>query len=231
MLASMSDALRIVLTGFGPFPGVAENATARLVPAVARSARSLFPGCEFVAEVLPTEWRAAPERLTGLYATEPADLVLHFGVAEPAAGFRLERTARNERASRRDAAGELPQTACVMDECATSLTSTFPAEKIAARLESLGLPCSLSDDAGSYLCNAVLFHSLAAAQGQTEAGLTGFVHIPAGLVGDGPDDGAGGSAHQPGCALDWRMAMTGSLEIIAVCLDHIAESRAENPRR
>jgi pyroglutamyl-peptidase len=125
-------------------------------------------------------------------------------------------------AARKDAAGQLPAAACVLDRYGGQLSATFPTGRIAERLKSLGLPCTTSDNAGTYLCNELLFHSLAAAHELSAPYLAGFVHIPAGLVGHGP----GGRAHHPDCPLDWRMAVTGSLEIVSVCLDEIAEQKA-----
>jgi pyroglutamyl-peptidase len=218
---SVTTLPRIVLTGFGPFPAVADNATARLVPTVAKAARALFPGYAIVSEVLPTEWQRAPERLRSLAQSGDVALMLHFGVAESADGFRLERIAHNVQAARKDAAGELPAAACVLEQYSGKLSATFPAERIAERLNSLGLPCTTSDNAGSYLCNALLFHSLATARELPAPYLAGFVHIPEGLIGHG----LGGRGHRPDCPLDWRMAVTGSLEIVAVCLDEIAEQR------
>jgi pyroglutamyl-peptidase len=79
------------------------------------------------------------------------------------------------------------------------------------RLKAMGLPEATSDDAGSYLCNAVLYQSLglmgAGARGQG-AGIAGFVHLPSSLA----DGGKAG-------ALTFEQALAGSLEIIAVCLE------------
>ena len=61
----------VLLTGFGPFPGVPENATAVLVPRLAKAARELFPTYDFVAEILPTEWTAAPQK-AGIFSRVPA---------------------------------------------------------------------------------------------------------------------------------------------------------------
>jgi pyroglutamyl-peptidase len=58
---------------------------------------------------------------------------------------------------------------------------TIAAKSIAAGLESNGYTVSLSDDAGGYLCNAILYHSLALAEESGGTCRVGFVHIPADL--------------------------------------------------
>jgi pyroglutamyl-peptidase len=211
----------IVLTGFGPFPGVPINATEMLVPQLAQAARTLFATHETVYEILPTQWEEAPARLRRLIGASDVELVLHFGVAQDVQGFQLELVGRNLQTSLQDAVGELPKSTRVVEEGPDLLATTLPAERIAARLMGLGLPCKTSDNAGTYLCNALLYHSLSAAHATPEPHLAGFVHVPANLVGHGPR----AQNRHPDCSLDWRMALSGGLEIIAACLDHAAEQK------
>jgi pyroglutamyl-peptidase len=212
----------IVLTGFGPFPGVPVNASATLVARLAQATRTLFPTHDTLHDILPTQWEEAPARLKRLIEPRSVDLVLHFGVTQDAGGFRLELVSRNLQTSLRDTVGELPKSVRVIEEGPELLATTLPAERIAARLMKLGLPCTTSDNAGTYLCNALLYHSLSAAHGAPEPHLAGFIHIPANLVGEGPD----ALDPHPDCPLDWRTAISGSLEIIAACLEHRAEQRS-----
>lgn len=202
----------IVLTGFGPFPGVPDNATARLVPRLAKAARELFPAYGVVAEILPTEWVAAPQRLAGLLARPGTALALHFGVSKHAEGFRIELIGRNQRKATADAAGHLPAGACVIEAGPSELACTLPADRIVERLAQLGVPARTSTDAGGFLCNALLYHSLVAADALEQPHLVGFVHLPVHLPDRNP---------QPGCRLDMRGAIAGGLEIIAECLECI----------
>ncbi len=218
----MSGRPTIVLTGFGPFPGVPVNASATLVTRLANAARTRFPTHETVHDILPTEWNEVPERLRKLINLESVVLVLHFGVAQDAAGFRLELVGRNLQTSLQDTVGNLPKSVRVIEDGPDLLATTVPAERIAARLMGLGLPCTTSDNAGTYLCNALFYHSLAAAHGARDPHLAGFVHIPASLVGQGPE----AQEPHPACPLDWQMAVSGGLEIIAACLGHIAQHKA-----
>lgn len=198
-----------------------------LVPRLANAARTLFPSHDVVSEILPTEWVGAPQRMRSLLDEIEATLVLHFGVSQDAAGFELELIGRNLRTSLEDAAGALPDSECVIAAGPELLAATLPAERIMARLAGLGLPCRTSDNAGSYLCNAVLYHSLAAAHEAAEPFPTGFVHVPASLAlqeEDAPATPAGPFARP----LDWRAATAGGLEIIAACLENTAQPRPVN---
>ena len=202
----------VLLTGFGPFPGVADNATAALVPELAARARRRFPKHAFIDEVLPVEWSRAPKRLTQLLQHPATQLALHFGVSKRADGFRIELIGRNACDVRQDAAGALPTDELILSDAPATLASTFPAERIIARLERAGLPCGTSEDAGGYLCNALLYHSLSTARERAKPFIAGFIHLPASLspfAAELPEE----------ATLTWDEALAGGIEIIAACLD------------
>jgi pyroglutamyl-peptidase len=213
----------VLLTGFGPFPGVPINATMRLVPELARRAERAF-GVKITAGILPTEWAAAPAQLDLLLAASDPDLVVHFGVSARARGFEIELRARNACSPLPDAAGALPQLATIRGEGASTLAASLPAQFLATRLRRIGVPAFTSRDAGAYLCNRLLYHSLARAAGSRNRRV-GFIHIPATLARlSGPNRARGG-----GCPLSWQQAIDGGLEVLAVCLGRPALSPGARP--
>ncbi len=229
-----------LLTGFGPFPGAPRNASSMLIEALARAAPRRLPGFAVHAETLPTEWHAGPQLLaTLLERLEPA-VVLHFGVSHRARGFVVETRARNLRHDMVDACGEAPESPCVVSEGPAELPAMLPTGLIFERLRRKGLPVQLSRDAGGYLCNAILYHSLAAALhrdvetrglagdgggrgdtigariGATIGARRGFIHIPDRLVGTA----AGGGRRARVCQLGWEQAVEGGIVImeLAACV-------------
>lgn len=194
----------VLLTGFGPFPGMPDNASARLARALAMDAAKAFPAFRFAAEILPTEWGAVPQRLRALAAAVNPVLVLHFGVTRETVGFRIETRGGNACQLTSDAAGLTPRAPYLKQDGADWHSVTIPTGAIVARLIALGLPAALSDDAGGYLCNALLYHSLADTRAQSGASYgCGFIHIPADLTGP---------------PLSFDDAVRGAVEIIGVCL-------------
>lgn len=166
----------VLLTGFGPFPNVPVNASAYLARRIAREASSVLPQVRFVAEVLPTEWEKAPSLVAELHEQHRPALALHFGVAAGSQIIRLESQAVNSCRNAADAAGALPLRGNLSADGPAVRASSISIPEIAAALEAKGFSCSISDDAGGYLCNAVLYHSLAHAE--AHGGKAGFVHIP-----------------------------------------------------
>src|SRR5262245_5688572 len=212
----MQDARTTVLiTGFGPFPGVPVNATMRLVPELAQAAARRFAGVHIATGLLATQWATAPRRLEALLAEIDPDLVLHFGVSSRARGFEVEARARNACTPSPDAAGALPPGVAVRDGGPDYLAASLPVRHIVAQLRRRGIPVFVSLDAGGYLCNATLYHSLGSARDKPRRRV-GFIHIPATLG----RPGAANRGRVGGRTLTWEQAHTGGLEILAACLQH-----------
>jgi pyroglutamyl-peptidase len=202
----------ILLTGFGPFPTVAANATSVLVPRIAEAARVVLPGIAVEHAILPTEWRSGLDAFAELVARVRPYLALHFGVSSRATGFEIEVRGRNYCSSSADAAGRMPVSSCLSPVGPAVLASTLPVGHIVARLRQRGLPAKVSRDAGGYLCNALLYRSLEIARTLDATPRVGFVHLPSSLVHK--------SLRRPdaGCRLDWSDVVDGGVEIIAAAL-------------
>lgn len=198
----------VLITGFGPFPGVPHNLSGDLARRLAIAAQSRFRGVRIVSEVLPVSWDRAPHLVARLVARHRPSLALHFGVSAKATGFVIETCGRNIAVARPDCSNATPSRHLLIPHGAAAHDATIPAARIVARLLQLGLPASCSGDAGGYLCNAVLYHSLALAERQRShprcsGHVAGFVHIPAWLS----------PAH-----LDHAGLLAGSLEILRISL-------------
>ena len=219
-----TDRPTILLTGFGPFPTIAANATSVLVPHIADAARQTFAGLNVEARILPTEWRAGLDEATVLYAELKPVLALHFGVSSRATGFEIETRGRNVCSPSRDAAGLLPTFAQVSPAGPEYLSASLPASHIVHRLRQRGLPASLSRDAGGYLCNALLYRSQELTRRHALATRSGFIHLPSDLVNErNPARGP-----MPGCRLGWADVIEGGLEVIAAALGRPALPAARN---
>jgi pyroglutamyl-peptidase len=165
---------RVLITGFGPFPGVPDNPSAWLAESLAARAAPVFDA-EIEARVFPTEWGVAA--LTpDLYSALQPSLMIHFGVSQRAETLRLERFAYNRAAPCADARGALPPAGLVRAGGRARLGTKLPAARIADRLSAGGLPAVPSGSAGSYVCNYLYYHALDWAE-QSDC-LALFVHIP-----------------------------------------------------
>jgi pyroglutamyl-peptidase len=212
-----ADRPLVVLTGFGPFPGVTRNASADLVGELAKACRRQHPHLRFLTDILPVDWLAAPRRLQHLLSVNQPRCAIHFGVSSRATGFVVERYAYNAVASALDNEGRLAGEARLVPGDRPRRAATLPTRGMVRRLQAAGYPAELSDDPGRYLCNAVLFHSLRHAARASPRIRSGFVHIPATL---------GDSADGAPSAIGWADAIDGGLALLETCLAPLRRSGA-----
>jgi pyroglutamyl-peptidase len=169
----------VLISGFGPFPGIPFNASAELAASVAHRSEHSGSQAVFHSGLLPTAWEAGPARASQLIRELQPDAVVHFGVASSATGFRIETRAVNEASRAADCDGCLPGGYYVRRGGPPVLAATLPTALIFRRLRQAGVAVSMSQDAGRYLCNATLYNSLLLARSLPQQPLVGFVHIPA----------------------------------------------------
>jgi pyroglutamyl-peptidase len=170
---------RVLLTGFGPFPGVPENPSGWLAETLAGQSAAF--DCDLHAEVLPTEWETVAALAPRLHADLQPDVMIHFGVDAKAKGLRIERSAHNRRAPRADACGALPGSHAILPDGAMRLDTALPVTMLSAYLRGSGHAANASRSCGRYLCNVLYYRSLhwAKAQGvQGQASHALFVHVP-----------------------------------------------------
>jgi Pyroglutamyl peptidase len=105
--------MRVVLAGFGPFPGMPFNPSAALVKALARRRRPAFADVVISTHVFATRYAAVDQDLAELAAQKP-DLVLMFGVARRRRYLGIETRARNAQSVLYpDASGHRPARATI----------------------------------------------------------------------------------------------------------------------
>lgn len=216
----------VLLTAFGPFPSQPANASMPLVATLATAARRAFPDVTFVTEVLATEWHSAPRRVTELVDTHVPDVALHFGVSSRARGFEIEARGRNACGDVEDAAGAKPGASMLAPDGPDWLATNLPATAIVSRLRQRGIPAFVSWDAGSYLCNALLYHALVLARHRADVRRNGFIHIPHDLPAPNRRMSARPRSSPRSCPMTFDQAVDGGIEIIATCLGRRARPRA-----
>ncbi|MET0445603.1 MAG: pyroglutamyl-peptidase I, partial [Pseudorhodoplanes sp.] len=98
---------RLLLTGFGPFPGAPDNPTGPLVTALARRLRK--EPVRVSTHVFETTYAAVDRDLPRLLKRVKPDAILMFGLANKARALRVETKARNRIARLPDASFAIPK--------------------------------------------------------------------------------------------------------------------------
>jgi pyroglutamyl-peptidase len=165
--------VRILITGFGPFPGAPFNPSAALAKALARRRRPALAGIERVVHVFATTYASVDRDLPKLLAKKP-DVVLMFGVAGRRRQLCIETRARNAVSLLfPDASGHRPLRGVIKLRGPAALSGNAPFARLAG---AAGTKAQISRDAGSYLCNYVYWRALEQVRGTRP--LVQFVHIP-----------------------------------------------------
>lgn len=172
----------LLLTGFEPFGGSAENPSATLVGLLGRDGHS---AAELACAVLPvvggTDPGSAQAILAELVRRHRPDAVVCFGEAHLRGEVSVERVAVNLRDYRiPDNAGAQVRDLPVEAGAPDARFATLPVRAIVEALRADGIPAGDSLTAGAFLCNEVMFRALelgVSASGGT-AMLAGFVHLP-----------------------------------------------------
>ena len=163
----------LIITGFGAFPGMKDNPSARLVKRLARDNSFARMGWALETRLLPVSYCAAREAVAKFAENAPRVLLM-FGVAGKAKKIRLEVLGINRASAiHRDADGKLPHP--VLQAASPGRLHAKRASLAVEALTRHNSRIIRSRNAGRYLCNALLFHALDQCPWKT---LALFVHIP-----------------------------------------------------
>ncbi|HZZ65293.1 MAG TPA: pyroglutamyl-peptidase I [Candidatus Baltobacteraceae bacterium] len=169
-------ATSVLITGFEPFGGhkvnpsqlVAESFEGRLI--AGRPLRACV--LPVVTDKVAAELKAALER------GQP-DIVICMGQAGGTTGIAVERVAVNVLELKEpDNAGVLRSAAAIVTGGPDARLSTLPFKDIVAAWAENGIPGFLSNSAGTFVCNQVLYHALGFAEQCSPPFVAGFVHVP-----------------------------------------------------
>ena len=172
--------MKALVTGFEPFGGDRVNPS---FEALARLTRRLG-ALDIATAALPVAYSGALPALRRAIAESEPDIVLCTGLASGRAALSLERVAINiDDARIPDNDGNQPIDRPVITGGATAYFATLPIKAATAALREAGLPASVSNSAGTFLCNHVfygLMHEAALVEQKTGGTRLrgGFLHVP-----------------------------------------------------
>lgn len=174
----MSERLRVLVTGFGPFPGAPYNPTQPLVARLTRLRRPAFDDVELASHIFPVTYTAVDRELPLALAQHRPHALLMFGLAGRTDYLRIETRARN-------AVTMLWPDAAQARSRKGSIAGGADAQRFGPHTAKLlrvaratGIDARASRDAGSYLCNYLSWRSIEAVDASSGPRLAAFIHIP-----------------------------------------------------
>ncbi|MEA2898795.1 MAG: pyroglutamyl-peptidase [Bradyrhizobium sp.] len=174
----MSDKLRILITGFGPFPGAPYNPTMPLVARLLRLRRPAFSEVEFTGHIFPVTYKAVDRELPQLLAKHRPHALLMFGLATRTPYLRIETRARNAVTMLwPDADHASVRRGSIAGGADARMLGPHTAKLLRATVAT-GIDARTSRDAGSYLCNYLSWRAVEAVDSDDGPRLAAFVHVP-----------------------------------------------------
>lgn len=184
----------LLLTYFGPFPGVPVNPTVALAEGAVRALNTARPDLRVVARELPVSYDGSSAALRAALQEVQPDALISLGVAVGRDVVSLEQVAINlGSAGIEDNDGDRRCDEPIVPDGREAYFSSLPVRASYERLRAAGEPIEISYTAGTYVCNHVFYEGQRLSR---ELGLSipaGFVHVPA-ICADGEEDADGEEA-------------------------------------
>jgi pyroglutamyl-peptidase len=174
----LTEKLRILVTGFGPFPGAPWNPTQPLVARLTRLRRPAFSDVELSGHIVPVTYQAVDRELPLALKKHQPHALLMFGLAGRTGYLRIETRARNAVTMLwPDAAQTRARKGSISDGSDAQRFGPHTAKLLRAA-KATGIDARASRDAGSYLCNYLSWRAIEAVNADSGPRLAAFIHIP-----------------------------------------------------
>jgi len=174
----LSGRLRILVTGFGPFPGTPFNPTMPLVKRLTALRRPAFDDVALSSHIFDVTYAAVDRELPELIAKHRPQALLMFGLAGRTDYLRIESRARNAVTTRFPDAGRQHARKGSIEGGADARMFGPHTEKLLRAALATGIDARASRDAGSYLCNYLSWRAIEAVNRDNDLRLAQFVHVP-----------------------------------------------------
>jgi pyroglutamyl-peptidase len=194
-IGKLSEKLRVLITGFGPFPGAPFNPTEPLVARLLRLRRPALGDVELIGHIFHVTYSTVDQELPALIAQHRPHALLMFGLADRTAHVRIETRARNAVTTLFPDADRTRARKGSISGGADALMFGPHTAKLLRAAVGTGIDARASRDAGSYLCNYLSWRAIEAAHKDSGPALAAFVHIPL-LARDGAQSQRKDASHR-----------------------------------
>ena len=165
----------VLITGFEPFGGESVNPSWEVVSGLDNA---IIGGCRIVARQLPCVFGESLAVLNGEIDALSPSLVLAVGQAGGRTDITVERVAINVDDARiADNQGQQPVDVPIVADGPAAWFSSLPIKAMVVAMRNAGIPASVSQTAGTFVCNHVMYGLLHKLR-DVPAVKGGFIHIP-----------------------------------------------------
>lgn len=167
--------MKILVTGFEPFGGETINPASQVLQNLPQT----LAGEEILTLQVPTVFHLSAQVLEEALHRYQPDALLCLGQAGGRRDLTLERVGINlDDASLADNQGQQPIDQPIRADGQPAYFSNLPIKRMVAAIREAGLPASVSNTAGTFVCNHLLYQGLYLADKKFPQLHVGFMHLP-----------------------------------------------------
>lgn len=166
--------MKILITGFDPFGGETTNPSIEAVKQISENIENV----QIKKLELPTVFYKSGEILEEAIKDFGPEAIICVGQAGGRSGISLERVAINQDDARiEDNEGNQPIDLPIRKDGANAYFASLPIKRIVDEINKAGIPASVSNSAGTFVCNHIMYQALYLGEkyGVKQAG---FIHVP-----------------------------------------------------
>ncbi|MGL4688294.1 MAG: pyroglutamyl-peptidase I [Fusobacteriaceae bacterium] len=166
---------KILITGFDPFGGEKINPAYEAV----KGLKNTIEGYEIIKREIPTVFVKSYEKLFALIKEIKPEIVICVGQAGGRFEITPERVAINlDDARIPDNEGNQPIDMEIFQDGKSAYFSNLPIKKIALAIQEKGIPSVVSNTAGTFVCNHVMYALMYFIEKNNLDMKGGFIHVP-----------------------------------------------------
>ena len=167
--------MKVLVTGFDPFGGESINPAWEAVKVI----KDEIAGAEIVKMQIPTVVGKSIAKIHDKMVEINPDIVIAVGQAGGRFGVTPERVAINVTDARiPDNEGNQPIDEPIFADGDAAYFSNLPVKAMVQEIKNAGYPSTLSNTAGTYICNHVMYGILYYIQNEFPNVRGGFIHVP-----------------------------------------------------
>ena len=167
--------MKILITAFDPFGGESVNPALEAVKLM----KDEIEGAQIVKLEIPTVFHKSIDKVKDAILSEDPDVVLSVGQAGGRFDVTPERVAINVDDARiPDNEGNQPLDHAIFEDGEPAYFATLPVKAMVEAIRSEGIPSSLSNSAGTFVCNHIMYGVLYHVSKMDKHIRAGFIHVP-----------------------------------------------------
>jgi len=167
--------MKLLITGFEPFGGETINPAYEAV----KTLEDKIMNTEIIKREIPTVFNKSIEVLENLIENEKPDIVICVGQAGGRYDISLERVAINiDDARIKDNEGNQPVDIKIFEDGENAYFTSLPIKRMVKKIREAGIPASISNTAGTFVCNHIMYGLLYLIDKKYPNIRGGFIHVP-----------------------------------------------------